>query len=60
VTGTDKIDKQPLRRAAWNTTDVVWWRPDRRAATYVPVTAADARALDDSLAEHRRGIGATR
>jgi fatty-acyl-CoA synthase len=60
VTGTDKIDKQPLRRDAWNTTDVVWWRPDRRAATYVPFTAADARALDDSLAENRRGIGATR
>jgi fatty-acyl-CoA synthase len=60
VTGTDKIDKQPLRRAAWNTTDPVWWRPDRRAPSYVPFTAANATALDHSLAENRRGIGASR
>jgi fatty-acyl-CoA synthase len=58
VTGTDKIDKQPLRRDAWNTDDAVWWRPDRRAPTYVPFTAADAAVLDGSLAEHRRGVGA--
>jgi fatty-acyl-CoA synthase len=60
VTGTDKIDKQPLRRDRWNTDDVVWWRPDRRRPEYVPFTADDAAMLNDSLAENRRGIGATR
>lgn len=29
VTGTDKIDKKPLRADAWQTSDPVWWRPDR-------------------------------
>ena len=29
MTGTDKIDKKPLRRAAWATTDPVWWKPTR-------------------------------
>jgi fatty-acyl-CoA synthase len=60
VTGTDKIDKQPLRRDAWNTDDAVWWRPDRRSREYQPFTIGDATALNDSLAENRRGIGATR
>ncbi len=60
VTGTDKIDKQPLRRDRWNTDDVVWWRPDRRRSEYVLFTPGDAATLDASLAENRRGIGATR
>jgi fatty-acyl-CoA synthase len=58
VTGTDKIDKQPLRRDAWNTDDTMWWRPDRRSTRYVPFTPEDAAGLNDSLAENRRGIGA--
>lgn len=29
LTGSNKIDKNPLRRAAWNTADPVWWRAGR-------------------------------
>ena len=27
LTGTGKVDKRPLRRQHWHTTDPVWWRP---------------------------------
>ena len=27
LTGTGKVDKRPLRRQYWNTSDPVWWRP---------------------------------
>ena len=44
VTGTDKIDKQPLRAARWDTTDPIWQRVDR-SDEYVPFTDADRTAL---------------
>ena len=27
LTSTNKVDKQPLRRDAWRTDEVVWWHP---------------------------------
>ncbi len=53
TTGTNKIDKQPLRRAAWRTDDEIWWRP-ARAARYRRFTFADRTALDDALAANQR------
>jgi fatty-acyl-CoA synthase len=44
VTGTDKIDKRPLRRERWDTTDPIWHRRGRSAA-YVPFTDEDRSAL---------------
>jgi fatty-acyl-CoA synthase len=44
VTGTDKIDKQPLRAARWDTTDPVWHRVGR-SHELVPFTEADREAL---------------
>jgi fatty-acyl-CoA synthase len=32
LTGTNKLDKQPLRRAGWLTADPVWWRPPGSSA----------------------------
>lgn len=47
VTATGKVDKQPLRRARWETTDPVWWRPfDRRPGLrYQRLTADEAGDL---------------
>jgi len=40
ATGTDKVDKTPLRAEQWSADDPYWWRPDRSTA-YVPLTAGD-------------------
>lgn len=53
TTGTNKIDKQPLRRAAWRSDDPVWWRP-ARTSRYVTFTEADRRQLDADLAVNER------
>lgn len=52
VTGARKLDKAPLRRAAWIATDPVWWRPDP-ALVYRPFTPAD----EDALCERFRSNG---
>jgi fatty-acyl-CoA synthase len=44
TTATGKIDKQPLRRARWQSSDPVWWRPPG-SASYRRFTADDAEAL---------------
>jgi fatty-acyl-CoA synthase len=44
VTGAGKLDKAPLRRAAWLTPGPVWWRPDA-ALSYRPFTGADEAEL---------------
>lgn len=44
ITGTNKVDKKPLRAERWETSDPIWWRPTRVAA-YRPFTEADAVAL---------------
>jgi fatty-acyl-CoA synthase len=53
LTGTNKVDKKPLRAQAWETTDPVWWRPAREDR-YRPFTAADAAALRAEFAANRR------
>jgi fatty-acyl-CoA synthase len=60
VTGTNKVDKRPLRSAAWTGGDPVWWRPfvgrhaPEVAVSYRLLTAADSHALHDELAAHGR------
>ncbi|HXQ75916.1 MAG TPA: AMP-binding protein [Acidimicrobiales bacterium] len=59
LTGTNKVDKRPLRREAWMTDDPVWWRPPAGrgaddAAPYRLLTAEDVEGLHDELAAHGR------
>jgi fatty-acyl-CoA synthase len=54
VTGTEKVDKKPLRAEAWSTTDAIWWRPDRREAGFRPLAPAEARSLGETLLANRR------
>jgi fatty-acyl-CoA synthase len=44
VTGTDKVDKAPLRAEQWSSDDPYWERRDRSSA-YVRMTPADVAAL---------------
>jgi fatty-acyl-CoA synthase len=53
LTGTNKIDKKPLKAQRWETTDPVWWRPDR-ATSYRRFTASDATALHAEFVTNRR------
>ena len=60
LTGTGKVDKAPLRAAAWTTSDPVWWRPflgrgEVAGDSYRPLSAADADVLLDELDAHHRG-----
>lgn len=50
VTETSKVLKRALRRERWETTDDVWWRPDKRAG-YKLMTRRD---LDTLRAEFRQ------
>jgi fatty-acyl-CoA synthase len=60
LTGTNKVDKRPLRSAAWITDDPVWWRPfvgrDAHGAgsVYRLLTPADVDGLSNELASHGR------
>jgi len=58
LTGTSKVDKRPLRRQSWKTTDPVWWRPfEERATTTMAfrlLTPADRGALDEQFDAHGR------
>ncbi len=49
TTGTNKIDKKPLRADAWATTDDVWWRADPRKSVYRLLTAAEAGELSRTV-----------
>jgi fatty-acyl-CoA synthase len=53
LTGTNKIDKKPLRAERWETSDPVWWRPPREDA-YRRLTDADVEALRAEFAANRR------
>jgi fatty-acyl-CoA synthase len=56
VTGTDKIDKAPLRAEQWSAPDPIWWRPERSAA-FTPMTADDvARLRAEFVANGRAGL----
>ena len=53
VTATDKLDKKPLRAAAWRTDDPLWHRPPR-TMTFEPMTTEDLAALEDALEANGR------
>jgi fatty-acyl-CoA synthase len=53
VTGTDKVDKKPLRTQRWRTRDDVWHRPTR-ADAYRLLTDDDVSALEAEFAAHGR------
>jgi fatty-acyl-CoA synthase len=56
LTGTNKLNKQPLKAARWETTDPLWHRPGRDLA-YAPMTSADRAALEaDFVANDRRNL----
>jgi fatty-acyl-CoA synthase len=56
LTGTNKLNKQPLKSTRWDTSDPLWHRPGRDLA-YVPMTAADRVALEaDFEANGRRNL----
>lgn len=52
VTGTNKVDKKPLRQERWNVPDV-WFRPGQDLH-YRPFQESDRAALEASFAEHER------
>ena len=56
TTGTNKMDKKPLRSDAWNTGDPIWWCQNRRTLTYQRFTRADAHRLNQSLIANRPGV----
>jgi fatty-acyl-CoA synthase len=53
LTANNKVDKQPLRAAAWTTDDLVWWRPGR-GEPYRRFTTEDASAMQAELAANDR------
>jgi fatty-acyl-CoA synthase len=59
LTGTNKVDKRPLRTAAWLTSDPIWWRPfvgrgDDDDGTFRLLSAADKDGLQEELTRHGR------
>ena len=53
LTGTNKVDKKPLKAQRWDTTDPIWWRPER-AETYRPFTPDDVAALRAEFSANER------
>ena len=53
VTGTDKVDKKPLRAQRWATDDPIWHRTPRSTA-YVPFTDEDLATLRQEFEENGR------
>jgi fatty-acyl-CoA synthase len=53
VTANDKVDRRPIKAAAWLTTDPVWWRPPGLEA-YQRFTPDDRAALQDEFTQHGR------
>jgi len=53
LTANNKVNKQPLRAARWETSDAVWVR-DAADGTYRRMTHADVAALHDQFAAHGR------
>lgn len=60
TTATDKLDKKPLRAAAWRTSDPLWRRPARESR-YVPMTDNDVAELESHLVANGRAhmVGVT-
>jgi fatty-acyl-CoA synthase len=53
VTGTQKVDKQPLRTLQWYGDDPIWWRPEPSGA-YRRMTSDDVAAIESEFARHGR------
>jgi fatty-acyl-CoA synthase len=53
LTGTGKIDKQPLRSAGWETDDPVYWQPGR-GEPYRRLTGDDRAELRREFSAHGR------
>jgi fatty-acyl-CoA synthase len=53
VTATDKLDKKPLRAAAWRTGDPLWRRPPR-TDRYIAMTEQDVAELEAELERNGR------
>lgn len=53
LTGTNKLDKKPLRAQRWDPPGAVWWRPEP-GASLEPLTAADRDALAEAFATNGR------
>jgi len=53
MTQTNKVLKRDLVRERWDTTDVVWWRPDRESGL-CPFTGQDAARVEERFAAHGR------
>lgn len=53
LTGSNKVDKGPLRAAAWSTDDPVWWQPER-GGPYRRLTPEDVDALAAELERNGR------
>jgi fatty-acyl-CoA synthase len=53
VTGTDKIDKSPLRAEQWESPDPYWHRVGR-SEQYVPMTSADVAGLREEFVANGR------
>ena len=53
LTANNKVNKQPLRAARWQTSDAVWVR-DPADGAYRSLTDADVAALRDQFAAHGR------
>jgi fatty-acyl-CoA synthase len=59
LTGTGKVDKRPLRRQYWKTSDAVWWRPfatrgGGQLEPYRRLSADDVEAIDSEFTAHGR------
>lgn len=56
LTGTNKVDKRPLRSVGWTTSDPVWWRPFTRPDDEVfrVLEPSDVDDLGAALASHGR------
>jgi fatty-acyl-CoA synthase len=53
LTGSNKVDKGPLRTEAWRTDDPVWWQPER-GDPYRRLTPDDVDALAAELERNGR------
>lgn len=53
LTASGKLDKKPLRAAAWRTSDPIWMRP-ARTMDFRPMTEEDRAALEAGLAANGR------
>ena len=52
LTGSNKVDKNPIRKQQW-ATGAVWWRPGREL-DYRPMAEEDRAALRTAFAQHER------